>query len=79
MIRWVAIARKNLAAYPAGHPALAVSFRKAQEQLREFLGSGGTLRVNVLRQGLLWENQKVTSAQAQDLAQALYRRDVALL
>ncbi len=79
MIRWLAIARKHLAAYPSGHPALATAFRKAHEQLKEFLGSGGPLRLSVLRQGLLWEDQKVASAQALDLAQALYRRDVAIL
>ena len=78
-IRWLQIARKNLAAYPPGHPALTVAFEKANQQLQQFLGAGGQLRISVLRNALLWENEKVSSAQAQDFAQALYRRDVAIL
>jgi HEAT repeat protein len=78
-IRWLQIARKNLAAYPPGHPALTVAFEKANQQLQQFLGAGGQLRISVLRNALLWENEKIASTQAQELAQALYRRDVAIL
>lgn len=78
-VRWITIARKNLAAYPPGHPALAASFERANRQLQDLLGSGGQVRFSVLRNALLCEGEKLLSPHAQDLAQLLYRRDVAIL
>lgn len=79
LIRALAIAWKNLAAYPAGHPALAASMALAHRRLVEIFGSSGAVTLGVARDGLLCGQEKVTSSHARDLARALYLREVALL
>lgn len=79
LVRALAIAWKNLAAYPAGHPALAASMALAHRRLQELLSGSGTATLGVARDGLVCGQEKVTSSHAQDLARALYLREVALL
>jgi len=79
LVRALAIAWKNLAAYPAGHPALAASMALAHQRLRELLSGSGTAVLGVARDGLVCGQEKVTSSHARDLARALYLREVALL
>ena len=79
LVRALAIAWKNLAAYPAGHPALAASVALAHQRLQELLSGSGTAIIGVARDGLVCGQEKVTSSHARDLARALYLREVALL
>ena len=79
LVRALAIAWKNLAAYPAGHPALAASMALAHQRLQELLSGSGTATLGVARDGLVCGQEKVTSSHARDLARALYLREVALL
>src|SRR5688572_12940980 len=79
LVRALAIAWKNLAAYPAGHPALAASMALAHQRLQELLSGSGTATIGVARDGLVCGQEKVTSSHATDLARALYLREVALL
>jgi hypothetical protein len=79
LIRALAIAWKNLAAYPEGHPALASSMAQALRRLTEMFKSVGPVTVGVTRDGLVCGQEKVTSTHARDLARALYLREVALL
>ena len=79
LVRALAIAWKNLAAYPAGHPALAASMALAHHRLQELLSGSGTATIGVARDGLVCGQEKVTSSHARDLARALYLREVALL
>lgn len=79
LVRALAIAWKNLAAYPAGHPALEASLALAHRRLSELLSGSGSAVLGVARDGLLCGQEKVTSSHARDLARALYLREVALL
>ena len=79
LIRALAIAWKNLAAYPAGHPALSASMALADRRLAEIFATSGTVTLGVARDGLVCGQEKVTSSHARDLARALYLREVALL
>jgi hypothetical protein len=79
LVRALAIAWKNLAAYPAGHPALAASMALAHQRLQELLSGSGIATIGVARDGLVCGQEKVTSSHARDLARALYLREVALL
>lgn len=79
LVRALAIAWKNLAAYPAGHPALAASLALAHQRLTELLSGSGIATLGVARDGLVCGQEKVTSSHARDLARALYLREVALL
>ena len=79
LIRALAIAWKNLSAYPPGHPALSSSMALAHRRLSELLARSGLVTLGVARDGLVAGEEKVTSSHAQDLARALYLREVALL
>ena len=79
IIRALAIAWKNLAAYPAGHPALAASMALAVRRLQELFTASGGVTIGVARDGLVLGQEKVTSTHARDLAHALYVNEVALL
>jgi hypothetical protein len=79
LVRALAIAWKNLAAYPPGHPALVASMGLAQRRLQEALAGGGTVMLGVARDGLVHGQEKITSSHAQDLGRALYGREVAVL
>jgi HEAT repeat protein len=79
LVRALAIAWKNLAAYPAGHPALAASMALAHRRLQDLLSGSGAVTLGVARDGLVCGQEKVTSSHARDLARGLYLREVALL
>jgi hypothetical protein len=79
LVRALAIAWKNLAAYPPGHPALVASLGLAHQRLQELFTASGTVTFGIASDGLLAGQEKLTSSHARDLARALYLREVALL
>ena len=79
LVRALAIAWKNLAAYPPGHPALVASVALAHRRLQDLLTASGSVTFGVSRDGLLAAEEKLTSSHARELARALYLREVALL
>ncbi len=79
LVRALAIAWKNLAAYPPGHPALVASLALAHRRFQELLADGGTVVLGVARDGLVHGQEKLTSSHARDLGRALYTQEVAVL
>ncbi|MEO8503435.1 MAG: hypothetical protein ABI609_06015 [Acidobacteriota bacterium] len=79
LLRDLAIAWKNLAAYPPAHPLRIQGLEQAQKQLQRVVPSGDTLSLGVLRDGLLRGEEKHSGTAAQRLAEALHRRHVAVL
>ncbi len=79
LVRTLALAWKNLAAYPAGHPALAGSVESAHQRLSELRGPAGEVVFGVASNGLLYGDEKIEWTQAQKLASALYTRGVAIV
>ena len=79
LVRALAIAWKNLAAYPPGHPALVSSLGLAHQRLQELFTASGAVTFGIARDGLVAAQEKLTSSHARDLARALYLREVALL
>jgi HEAT repeat protein len=77
LVRNFAIARKNLAAYPPGHPAVVGSVNAAHRRLEELVAAGGTLALGVTRDALVFGDETLSFVHARELAQALYRRAVA--
>jgi HEAT repeat protein len=77
LVRSFAIARKNLAAYPPGHPAVVGSVAAAHRRLEELVEAGGKLTLGVTRDALLFGDETLSFVHARDLAQTLYRRAVA--
>ena len=77
LVRNFAIARKNLAAYPPGHPAVVGSVNAAHRRLEELVAAGGRLALGVTRDALVFGDETLTFVHARELAQALYRRAVA--
>ena len=77
LVRSFAIARKNLAAYPPGHPAVVGSVNAAHRRLEELVAAGGKLALGVTRDALVFGDETLSFVHARDLAQALYRRSVA--
>jgi HEAT repeat protein len=77
LVRNFAIARKNLAAYPPGHPAVVGSVNAAHRRLAELVAAGGELALGVTRDALIFGDETLSFVHARDLAQALYRRSVA--
>jgi len=78
-LRDLAIAWKNLAAYPAGHPARGESIARAHRRLAELVRIEAPLVLGVSRDGLILGQEKLDSAPAQRLAEALHRQRVAVL
>lgn len=78
-VRALALAWKNLAAYPPGHPALANSIEFVHRRLAELRGPGGEVIFGIANDGLIYGDEKVDSPHAQKFAQALYTRGVAML
>lgn len=78
-VRALALAWKNLAAYPAGHPALAGSVAEAHRRLADLRGPAGDVTFGIASDGLVYADDKLTWPQAQKLAHALYTRGVAIL
>lgn len=78
-IRALALGWKNLAAYPPGHPVLISSLDLIHRRLSELQGPGGEISLGIVRDGLLYGQEKVDSAYAQKFGNALYTRGVAIL
>jgi hypothetical protein len=78
-VRALALAWKNLAAYPTGHPALTSSIEAAHQRLAELRGPAADVVFGVASDGLIHSNEKVDWSHAQKLANALYTRGVALV
>src|SRR5947209_420440 len=78
-VRALALAWKNLAAYPRGHPALAGSLEQAQQRLDELRGPAGDVTFGVASDGLYYGKEKLTTEHAQKFASALYTNRVAVL
>lgn len=78
-IRSLALAWKNLAAYPPGHPALATSVSAAYRSFSALRGPAGEVILGVASDGIMYGPDKIDSTQAQKFAQALYTRGVAVV
>lgn len=79
LVRALALGWKNLAAYPAGHPALVSSLELCNRRLADLRGPAGEVVLGIANDGLLYGSEKIDSAPAQKFAQALYARGVAVL
>ena len=79
LVRALAIAWKNLAAYPPGHPALVASLALAHQRLQELFAASGAVTFGIASDGLVAAQEKLTSSHARDLARALFLREAALL
>ena len=78
-IRAMALAWKNLAAYPPGHPALRGSVEAAHDRLLQLRGPAPEVAFGIAADGILFGNDKIDSSHSQKFAQALYTRGVAVL
>jgi HEAT repeat protein len=78
-IRALALAWKNLAAYPPGHPALAGSVEGAHRTLAGLQGASGEVVLGIAADGIIFGGEKVETSQALKFAQALYARQVAVV
>ena len=70
---------RNLAAYPASHPARAAALATAHGRIRAYLAVASPLTLGIGRDGLISGGRKLEAAQVQAFARALYRRNGALL
>ena len=78
-VAFLVTAWKNLFAYPPGHPARAASLDTAHLRLAAFMATWGRLALGVTRDGLLYGEKKIESANVGAFAEALYRRNAALV
>ncbi len=78
-IRTLAVAWKNLSAYPPGHPALGGAVESAHRALNDLRGPGGEVIFGIASDGILYGDEKIDSTQAQKFAQSLYGRGVAVV
>ena len=78
-VRGLALAWKNLATYPHGHPILAGALDSVHVRLNELRGPTGEVVFGVTADGLLYGDTKVESLYAQKLAHALHLRGVAIV
>lgn len=79
LVRALALAWKNLAAYPPGHPALAGSVEQVHHRLGELRGPTGDVVFGIASDGLVYGEEKIDWPQAQKFAHALYTRGVAVV
>jgi hypothetical protein len=70
---------RNLAAYPASHPARAAALTTAHGRIRAYLAVASPLTLGIGRDGLISSGKKLEAAQVRAFARALYRRNGALL
>jgi hypothetical protein len=75
----LALAWKNLAAYPPGHPALAGALEEAEHRLEIVRGPSGDVTFGIASDGLLYGGEKIETEHARKFAYALYTARVALL
>ncbi|HEV8433566.1 MAG TPA: hypothetical protein VGR95_09140, partial [Thermoanaerobaculia bacterium] len=78
-VRALALAWKNLAAYPTGHPALAGAMREAEHRLEVVRGPAGDVTFGIVADGLVYGGEKIDTEHARKFAYALYTARVALL
>ncbi len=78
-VAFLVTAWKNLFAYPLGHPARAASLDIAHTRLAAFMAGSGRLVLGVARDGLLYGSKKIESVNVGAFAEALYRRNAALV
>jgi hypothetical protein len=78
-IRTLAIACRARAAYPSDHPNQTQALATAQARVEQMLAAHGTVAMGVARNQLRVRAWTLDSPQAQALAQALYRRQAAVL
>lgn len=78
-VRALALAWKNLAAYPTGHPALAGALREAEHRLEIVRGPAGDVTFGIVADGLVYGGEKIDTEHARKFAYALYTARVALL
>jgi hypothetical protein len=78
-VRGLALAWKNLAAYPTGHPALTGSLDSVHARLNDLRGPAGDVILGIAADGLLYGQSKIDSLYAQKLAHVLHMRGVALM
>jgi hypothetical protein len=78
-VAFLVTAWKNLFAYPLGHPARAASLENAHARLSTYMATSGRLVLGVTRDGLLYRSKKIESANVGAFAEALYRRNAALM
>lgn len=78
-IRALALAWKNLGAYPPGHPALAGSLAAAFRAFAGLRGPAGEVVLGIAPDGIVYGDDKIDITQAQKFAQALYSRRVAVV
>jgi hypothetical protein len=78
-VSFLVTAWRNLSAYPAGHPARMAAIESAQARLASFMAVSGRLVLGVARDGLLYGEKKLDSPNVKAFAEALYRRNAALL
>jgi hypothetical protein len=70
---------RNLAAYPAGHPARSAALITAHGRIQAYLAVASPLTLGIGREGLVSGGKKLEAAQVRAFARALYRRNGALL
>jgi HEAT repeats len=70
---------RNLAAYPAGHPARASALATAHTRLRASLAAASPLALGIAHDGLLSGGKKLEAAHVRGFARTLYRRNGSLL
>jgi HEAT repeat protein len=78
-VRGLALAWKNLAAYPSGHPALAGALESVHARLTELRGPAGEVILGIAEDGVVHGDTKIDSLYAQKLAHALHLRGVAVM
>ncbi|MFN2238474.1 MAG: HEAT repeat domain-containing protein [Thermoanaerobaculia bacterium] len=79
LVRALSVAWRYMAAYPPDHPTLTTALAEAHTRLKELSSLSGIVNFGVTRNGLVLEDEKIESSHAQKLAEALYRRDVAVV
>jgi hypothetical protein len=78
-VRGLALAWKNLAAYPSGHPALSGALESVHARLGELRGAAPEVVLGIAADGLVYGETKLDSLYAQKLAHALHLRGVAVM
>ena len=78
-VAFLVTAWKNLFAYPPGHPVRAAALDSAHVRLTAFMAAWGRLVLGVARDGLLYGEKKIESVNVGAFAEALYRRNAALV
>lgn len=79
MVSSLVTAWRNLAAYPAGHPARSSALATAHARLRAALAVTSPLVLGIAHDGLVSGGKKLEAAHVRTFARALYRRNGGLL